>query len=87
MAFAGPFPDSTEDPETTAAELKELFGGKVTTIVLGATGDKSLHMQVHKQRRIEHVLHFSPQARRVKPARPSTCRYPCTPYGLVGGMQ
>jgi guanosine-3',5'-bis(diphosphate) 3'-pyrophosphohydrolase len=58
--------DTIEDTETTDAELKELFGGMVTSIVLEVTDDKSLDKHVRKQRQIEHASHISPEAKLVK---------------------
>jgi GTP diphosphokinase / guanosine-3',5'-bis(diphosphate) 3'-diphosphatase len=58
--------DTIEDTETTAAELKDLFGQTVTSIVLEVTDDKSLDKHVRKQRQIEHAPHISPEAKLVK---------------------
>lgn len=58
--------DTIEDTETTAAELEELFGRQVTSIVLEVTDDKSLEKHVRKQRQIEHAPHISPEAKQVK---------------------
>lgn len=58
--------DTIEDTETTAAELDAAFGGKVTSVVLEVTDDKSLEKDVRKQRQIEHAPHISPEAKLVK---------------------
>lgn len=58
--------DTIEDTETTAAELDAAFGGKVTSVVLEVTDDKSLEKGVRKQRQIEHAPHISPEAKLVK---------------------
>jgi guanosine-3',5'-bis(diphosphate) 3'-pyrophosphohydrolase len=58
--------DTIEDTETTEAELKELFGGTVTSVVLEVTDDKSLDKHVRKQHQIEHTPHISPEAKLVK---------------------
>ena len=58
--------DTIEDTETTAAELEELFGCQVASIVLEVTDDKSMGKHVRKQRQIEHAPHLSPEAKLVK---------------------
>lgn len=58
--------DTIEDTETTAAELDAQFGGKVASVVLEVTDDKSLEKDVRKQRQIEHAPHISPEAKLVK---------------------
>ncbi len=58
--------DTIEDTETTAVDLDALFGGKVTSVVLEVTDDKSLEKDVRKQRQIEHAPHISPEAKLVK---------------------
>lgn len=58
--------DTIEDTETTADELQDLFGSKVTSIVLEVTDDKSLEKHVRKQRQIEHASHISHEAKLVK---------------------
>jgi guanosine-3',5'-bis(diphosphate) 3'-pyrophosphohydrolase len=58
--------DTIEDTETTAVDLDALFGGKVTSVVLEVTDDKSLDKDVRKQRQIEHAPHISPEAKLVK---------------------
>jgi guanosine-3',5'-bis(diphosphate) 3'-pyrophosphohydrolase len=58
--------DTIEDTETTADELRALFGEQVASVVLEVTDDKSLEKSVRKQRRIAHAPHISPQAQLVK---------------------
>lgn len=58
--------DTIEDTDTTAEELIETFGEKITAIVLDVTDDKSLDKQVRKQRQIEHAPHISKEAKLVK---------------------
>lgn len=50
--------DTIEDTETTAEELHELFGEKITAIVLEVTDDKALHKETRKQKQIEHAPHL-----------------------------
>lgn len=58
--------DTIEDTETTADELRALFGDQVASVVLEVTDDKSLEKSVRKQQQIEHAPHISPQAQLVK---------------------
>ena len=58
--------DTIEDTETTADELRQAFGEKVTAIVLEVTDDKSLPKEKRKQLQIEHARHASSQAKLVK---------------------
>lgn len=58
--------DTIEDTETTADELRALFGPIVASVVLEVTDDKSLDKPARKQRQIEHAPHLSPAARLVK---------------------
>lgn len=58
--------DTIEDTETTADELRALFGDQVASVVLEVTDDKSLEKSVRKQKQIEHAPHISPQAQLVK---------------------
>jgi guanosine-3',5'-bis(diphosphate) 3'-pyrophosphohydrolase len=58
--------DTIEDTETTADELRALFGEQVASVVLEVTDDKSLEKSVRKQKQIEHAPHISPQAQLVK---------------------
>lgn len=58
--------DTIEDTKTTAEELKEHFGHRVTSIVLEVTDDKSLDKDVRKQKQIEHAPHISREAKLVK---------------------
>jgi guanosine-3',5'-bis(diphosphate) 3'-pyrophosphohydrolase len=58
--------DTIEDTETTADELRGIFGDTVTGIVLEVTDDKSLPKAERKRLQIEHAAHASPQAKLVK---------------------
>ncbi|MEZ5615128.1 MAG: HD domain-containing protein [Rhodocyclaceae bacterium] len=58
--------DTIEDTETTAGELRGIFGDTVTGIVLEVTDDKSLPKAERKRLQIEHAAHASPQAKLVK---------------------
>jgi guanosine-3',5'-bis(diphosphate) 3'-pyrophosphohydrolase len=58
--------DTIEDTETTADELRSLFGDEITGIVLEVTDDKSLPKAERKRRQIEHAAHASTKAKLVK---------------------
>lgn len=58
--------DTIEDTETTADELREIFGNDVTGIVLEVTDDKSLPKAERKRLQIEHAFHASSQAKLIK---------------------
>jgi GTP diphosphokinase / guanosine-3',5'-bis(diphosphate) 3'-diphosphatase len=58
--------DTLEDTETTADELRERFGEKITSIVLEVTDDKSLEKSVRKQKQVEHAASISHEAKLVK---------------------
>ena len=58
--------DTIEDTNTTAEELKAIFGEAITGVVLEVTDDKNLDKPVRKQLQIEHARHASPQAKLVK---------------------
>ncbi len=58
--------DTIEDTETTAGELRAIFGEEVTSIVLEVTDDKSLPKAERKRLQIEHAAHASPKAKLVK---------------------
>ena len=58
--------DTIEDTETTAEELRALFGPRITAIVLEVTDDTSLSSQVRKQRQIENAPGASREAKLVK---------------------
>jgi len=49
--------DTIEDTETTAEELRERFGERVTSIVLEVTDDKSLSKTRRKELQVEHAHH------------------------------
>lgn len=58
--------DTIEDTETTADELRTIFGDAVTGIVLEVTDDKSKPKADRKRLQIEHAAHASPKAKLVK---------------------
>ena len=58
--------DTIEDTETTADELREAFGEKITSIVLEVTDDKSLAKEARKQAQVDHASHISSEAKTVK---------------------
>ena len=58
--------DTIEDTETTAEELRALFGDAITDIVLEVTDDKLLSKEDRKRLQIEHAPHASHQAKLVK---------------------
>ena len=58
--------DTIEDTETTEEELKQVFGNKITSIVLEVTDDKSLPKDIRKQNQVEHAPHISIEAKMVK---------------------
>ncbi len=58
--------DTIEDTETTADELRTIFGDAVTGIVLEVTDDKSQPKADRKRLQIEHAAHASPKAKLVK---------------------
>lgn len=58
--------DTIEDTETTADELRELFGEEITAIVLEVTDDKGLPKAERKRLQIEHAAIASHSAKLVK---------------------
>jgi guanosine-3',5'-bis(diphosphate) 3'-pyrophosphohydrolase len=58
--------DTIEDTETTAVELRALFGEAICGIVLEVTDDKSLPKERRKALQVEHAAHASLPARLVK---------------------
>jgi guanosine-3',5'-bis(diphosphate) 3'-pyrophosphohydrolase len=58
--------DTIEDTNTTADELKAMFGDAITEVVLEVTDDKSLPKAKRKELQIEHARHASSQAKLVK---------------------
>ena len=58
--------DTIEDTDTTADELRTIFGDEITSVVLEVTDDKSLPKAKRKELQIEHARHASPQAKLVK---------------------
>jgi GTP diphosphokinase / guanosine-3',5'-bis(diphosphate) 3'-diphosphatase len=57
--------DTIEDTKTTAEELEEQFGQKVTSIVLEITDDKSLQKPIRKQLQIDNAARLSTEAKLV----------------------
>ncbi len=64
--------DTIEDTETTKEEIAELFGTKVSEMVLEVTDDKSLPKAERKQKQIEHAPHLSIGAKHIKLADKSS---------------
>ena len=58
--------DTIEDTETTANELRTMFGETIAGVVLEVTDDKHLPKQRRKQLQIEHAHALSVRARAVK---------------------
>lgn len=58
--------DTIEDTETTAAELEDVFGSKIASVVLEVTDDKSLKKAARKQLQIDHAPQLSDEAKLVK---------------------
>ncbi len=60
--------DTIEDTETTAAELRTVFGPQVANLVMEVTDDKSLPSPDRKALQIEHAPHASSGAQIIKMA-------------------
>jgi guanosine-3',5'-bis(diphosphate) 3'-pyrophosphohydrolase len=58
--------DTIEDTQTTADELRVLFGEVVTSVVLEVSDDKNLVKAERKRRQVEHAHELSERARLVK---------------------
>jgi len=58
--------DTIEDTDTSADELRRLFGKRITGIVLEVTDDKALQKAERKRLQIEHAPHISRRAKLVK---------------------
>lgn len=58
--------DTIEDTDTSAEELRIVFGEKITNIVLEVTDDKDLPKQERKELQVAHAAHSSPEAKLVK---------------------
>lgn len=58
--------DTIEDTETTADELRAIFGEEISGIVLEVTDDKSLLKAERKRLQIEHAAHASDKAKLIK---------------------
>jgi guanosine-3',5'-bis(diphosphate) 3'-pyrophosphohydrolase len=58
--------DTIEDTDTTEEEITELFGSKVSKMVLELTDDQSLPKAERKQLQIEHAPNISDGAKQIK---------------------
>ena len=58
--------DTIEDTDTTPEELEKEFGAEICALVLEVTDDKSLPKAERKLAQIEHAMHISDKAKRVK---------------------
>ena len=58
--------DTVEDTDTTAEELRRLFGDDIAAVVLEVTDDKSLPKAHRKRLQIEHAANLSQRAKLVK---------------------
>jgi len=58
--------DTVEDTETTQEELEQVFGQRISQIVMEVTDDFNLPKADRKRLQIEHAAHISDQAKRVK---------------------
>jgi (p)ppGpp synthase/HD superfamily hydrolase len=58
--------DTVEDTDTTAEELKALFGERVAELVAEVTDDKALPKQVRKDLQVEHAAQASRGAQIIK---------------------
>lgn len=58
--------DTIEDTDTTEAELRKVFGARITGIVLEVTDDRSLPKAIRKQLQVEHAPGSSHEAKLVK---------------------
>src|SRR5262249_25465968 len=58
--------DTIEDTETTAGELRDLFGDEIAALVLEMTDDKKLPKAERKRLQIEHAQHMSKEGALIK---------------------
>ena len=58
--------DTIEDTETTAEELRNMFGAAVAGVVQEVTDNKSLPKQTRKDLQVSHAPHLSAKAKLVK---------------------
>jgi (p)ppGpp synthase/HD superfamily hydrolase len=58
--------DTVEDTETTADELRAMFGERVAALVAEMTDDKSLPKQTRKDLQVQHAAHASRGAQIIK---------------------
>jgi guanosine-3',5'-bis(diphosphate) 3'-pyrophosphohydrolase len=58
--------DTVEDTKTTKEEIAEIFGERVSEIVMEVTDDKDLPKSERKEKQVEHAPHLSSEAKQVK---------------------
>ena len=58
--------DTIEDTATSEAELAELFGTEIATLVAEVTDDKGLPKAERKRLQVEHAASISDKAKRIK---------------------
>ncbi|MDR1912577.1 MAG: HD domain-containing protein [Helicobacteraceae bacterium] len=58
--------DTIEDTDTTAEELREIFGDTITELVLEVSDDKALDYAERKRLQIEHAPQSSHKAKQIK---------------------
>lgn len=58
--------DTIEDTETTAIELHEHFGARISQFVMEVSDDVTLPKAERKRKQIEHAAHISTQAKMIK---------------------
>ncbi len=58
--------DTIEDTETTAREIRDLFGAKISSIVEEVSDDQELDKATRKRLQVEHAPHISHEAKLVK---------------------
>jgi len=58
--------DTVEDTDTSEAEIKQLFGEQIASLVMECTDNKSLPKQERKRLQVEHAPHKSAGAKLIK---------------------
>jgi guanosine-3',5'-bis(diphosphate) 3'-pyrophosphohydrolase len=58
--------DTIEDTTATEAEVRELFGDEIATLVMEVSDDKSLPKEERKRLQVDHAEHKSERARLLK---------------------
>ncbi len=66
LVMAGFLHDTVEDTDTTAEELKQVFGSDIASLVLEVTDDKSLPKETRKELQVEEAPHKSVRAQVIK---------------------